>query len=170
MLTTRLPTTQPSDTRRVRHDLLVMEAQDGFRKARRKANLSQILQWLRGGGNRLEELDSVGRSCRAANRYHAGVKKVDVRLIRGSESRSQDFDLEFNPRADRVGRRWQDVFKAYQEGVSLPPVDLVEIAGRYYVRDGHHRISVARALGQTYVDAVVTVWQTEGCKCGVKGV
>ncbi len=40
-------------------------------------------------------------------------------------------------------------------GETLPPVDLVKVGDFYFVRDGHHRISVARALGQQFVDAIV---------------
>jgi len=44
-------------------------------------------------------------------------------------------------------------------GVTLPLVDLVQVGDVYFVRDGHHRISVARAFGQESIDAQVTVWE-----------
>jgi ParB-like chromosome segregation protein Spo0J len=36
----------------------------------------------------------------------------------------------------------------------LPPVELIQVDG-FFVQDGHHRISVAKALGEDYVDAEV---------------
>jgi hypothetical protein len=45
-------------------------------------------------------------------------------------------------------------------GDPLPPVELIQVGSVYFVRDGHHRISVARAMGQQEIEAVVTVWQT----------
>jgi hypothetical protein len=54
------------------------------------------------------------------------------------------------------------VAKARLQGATLPPVDLVQVSDVYFVRDGHHRISVAKALGQVDIDADVTVWEVRG--------
>ena len=51
---------------------------------------------------------------------------------------------------------------AQLQDVPLPPVDLIQVGDRYFVRDGHHRISVARTLGQHFVEAEVTVYQMSG--------
>ena len=58
--------------------------------------------------------------------------------------------------------RWLGVAAARDHGKVLPPVVLVQVGGVYFVRDGHHRISVARALGQLDIEAEVTVWQVSG--------
>jgi len=50
------------------------------------------------------------------------------------------------------------VATAILKGKPLPPVELIEVGGRYFVIDGHHRISVARMLKQSHIDAIVTVW------------
>ena len=47
---------------------------------------------------------------------------------------------------------------AVQTGQHLPPVELIQVGSAFYVRDGHHRISVARVLGQVTIEAEVTVW------------
>jgi hypothetical protein len=80
---------------------------------------------------------------------------VPVRQIAGSEDRTGDFDADFHPLQWNSRDRWMSVFVAWRRGASLPPVDLMRVGDMYYVRDGHHRISVARALGQEYIDAVV---------------
>ena len=50
---------------------------------------------------------------------------------------------------------------AFQRGRCLPPVALIQVGDHYFVRDGHHRISVARALGQLAIEATVEVWQVD---------
>jgi len=52
------------------------------------------------------------------------------------------------------------VADALDEGLVLPPVQLIQVGADYYVRDGHHRVSVTRALGLDVIEAEVTVWNT----------
>lgn len=83
--------------------------------------------------------------------------QVDPKRITGSfnAGRTRDFDGNFRPKHERLADRWISVAKAYLRGRSLPPVKLVEIGDSYFVLDGHHRISVARALGQEKIKAIV---------------
>jgi hypothetical protein len=90
---------------------------------------------------------------------YAGQKSVAIEDIRGSEGRTQDFDAEFNPLRSTTLERWVSIFKARAQGKELPPVDLVQYGDTYFVRDGHHRISVARARGEAFIDAKVTLWR-----------
>lgn len=92
------------------------------------------------------------------NRF-VGVCTVPVCQIRGSEDRSADFDPKFRPLHDRTRGRWLSVATARLMGVTMPPVTLIQVGGTYYVRDGHHRISVARAMGQESIEAEVAVWR-----------
>ena len=48
------------------------------------------------------------------------------------------------------------------QDVPLPPVDLIQVGDRYFVRDGHHRISVARTFGQHFIEAETTVYEMAG--------
>jgi hypothetical protein len=107
----------------------------------------------------LEEMD-VAPVTQA--RQDIGVQMVPISRIRGSESRCADFDCDFNPLHDHNKRRWLNVASARQRGKTLPPVILVQVGDVYFVRDGHHRISVARALGQCDIEAHVLVWQVSG--------
>jgi hypothetical protein len=86
---------------------------------------------------------------------------VSIAQIGGSEGRAGDFDREFNPLKDHVRKRWLGIAAAREQGVALPPVSLVQVGDVYYVKDGHHRISVAKALGQETIEAKVAVWQME---------
>jgi hypothetical protein len=90
---------------------------------------------------------------------YAGQKSVAIDEIRGSEGRATDFDIEFNPLRSATVDRWVSIFKARAQGKEMPPVDLVQYGDTYYVRDGHHRISVARARGEAFIDARVTLWR-----------
>ena len=89
----------------------------------------------------------------------AGRQSVRLDDIRGTEGRAQGFDDKFYPLSDQTRQRWQSVAAAVDEGVQLPAVQLIQVGSRYYVRDGHHRVSVNRALGQEVIEADVTVWK-----------
>jgi|WetSurMetagenome_2_1015567.scaffolds.fasta_scaffold854301_1 hypothetical protein len=92
------------------------------------------------------------------NGHYAGLQEVALDDIRGTEGRQNDFDDRFNPITDTMRQRWQNVARAFDTGIDLPPVDLIQVGKVYFVRDGHHRVSVARARGQTSITAIVTVW------------
>jgi hypothetical protein len=81
------------------------------------------------------------------------IVSVPLEAIVGSEDRSGDFDAAFRPLRRNTRDRWISVAVARRQGVALPAVELVQTAEGYYVRDGHHRISVARAAGQQAIEA-----------------
>lgn len=102
-------------------------------------------------------LDSLDRSANGNGR-DGGLRTVAIRDIRGSEGRTNDFDRFFHPLTERSRDRWLRVLAAFEDGLALPPVELVRVGREYYVRDGHHRISVAAALGQVEIEAHVIEW------------
>lgn len=121
--------------------------------------LGQMWAAFTGRSRHLLNLAEIEAHGSAGNRYSAGIQAVPLRQIRGSQGRCQDFDLDFYPLQDHLKSRWLRVATAWRLGISLPPVELVQVDDIYYVRDGHHRISVARALGQIEIYAEVRVWQ-----------
>ncbi len=82
----------------------------------------------------------------------------NLRSIIGSEGRAADFDLGFHPLDESARDRWVSMAVAYLRHLPLPPVELIQVGDAYFVRDGHHRISVGRAFGQIAIDAEVTTW------------
>jgi len=84
---------------------------------------------------------------------------VSIDQICGSESRVHDFDADFNPLQENTKGRWLSIASAMQRGRQLPPVILIQIGESYFVRDGHHRISVARAQRQKIIRAKVEIWE-----------
>jgi hypothetical protein len=81
---------------------------------------------------------------------------VEIDAIVGTVDRGRDFDRDFRPTSGRVRGRWEHIAEAMRRGQAMPPVDLAKIGEIYFVRDGHHRVSVARALGLKDIDAYVT--------------
>jgi hypothetical protein len=80
---------------------------------------------------------------------------VAIDQIVGSVGRYRDFDRAFLPRQVRTRGRWESIDRAYLEGVELPPIELYKIGETFFVKDGNHRVSVARERGQAFVDARV---------------
>lgn len=89
--------------------------------------------------------------------HYAGYKTVSLDQIRGTQGKTGEFDAVFNPTTERSRTRWISIALEKLRGRDLPPVDLIQVGDIYYVRDGHHRISVSRAMGQAFIDAEVTV-------------
>jgi hypothetical protein len=111
-------------------------------------------QWLAGLTGRAVTLPALpGRP--SAAEHSRGVVTVPLNKIVGSEGRNGDFDAEFRPLKANLRERWMNVAAARRTGLALPPVELVRYEDDFYVRDGHHRISVARAMGQREIEALV---------------
>lgn len=93
-----------------------------------------------------------------SQRYE-GLRPVSIDSIVGTQGRGRDFDRYFHPRSDRTRERWLSIAEARQKETPLGIVSLIRVNEDYFVVDGHHRISVARTLGEVSVDAEVTVWE-----------
>jgi hypothetical protein len=129
-----------------------------FASARRSGRACQVWARLRGQSRRLLDLNTVAGANAIGDRSAAGMQTVPIRQICGSEGRCDDFDIGFHPLREHREDRWVSVARAQLRGLGLPAVELIQVGDAYFVRDGHHRISVAAALGQQEIDAVVTVW------------
>jgi hypothetical protein len=137
------------------------KADEDFSRARMHELLSRISALLDPGRDRLLSLEEVVAILRPAGETYVGMKAVDVDRIIGSEGRYRDFNRHFLPRRDHLRSRWVSIDMAHYEDVALPPVRLYELGGVYFVRDGNHRISVAKLRGQTFIDAEVTSLDAE---------
>ena len=90
-----------------------------------------------------------------------GLKTIPLECIVGSVDRTREFDRGFRPTSERVRPRWERIAEAHHRGQALPPIDVYKVGDLYFVQDGNHRVSVARALGRTDIDAYVTEVGTE---------
>ncbi len=126
-----------------------------FDRAYHRAVLGDLLAHLRRRPNDLLSYHEVRSGLAAGGERYRGVQAVPVDRIVGSTDRCRDFDRAFRPLRSQANGRWVSVARAHGEGRSLPPVQLYQVGDAYFVRDGHHRVSVARARGKPWVDAEV---------------
>ena len=134
-------------------------AQDLYRSTLRRARLYRWWTVLAGRPGCLPALDETEAKGTVRATYSVGICTVPIGQIRGSESRSEDFDADFRPLQQRTRARWLSIATASLMGVTMPPVELLQVRDVYYVRDGHHRVSVAQAMGQKYIEAQVMIWE-----------
>jgi hypothetical protein len=136
------------------------QAHNRFERAHQRAWLRRIWKKFTHHSNQLLNLSDFALKVKGS--HYAGLRAVSIDDIRGTEGRVDDFDDAFDPLSDRTRGRWLGIFVARSQYTSLPPVELIQVGNIYFVRDGHHRISVARDMGGQAVDAEVTVWDVEG--------
>jgi hypothetical protein len=128
------------------------EADRAFRQARRRAPLvARLRRSFRRSG--LAVFDEFRRS---RPRCGGGVREIPLDAIKGTiePGRAAQFDEDFRP-AKLTRNRWQSVWLAFHRGAELPPISVVQFGDVYAIRDGHHRVSVAKALGAPSIRAVV---------------
>jgi len=130
-------------------------ARDDFNRARLREMFSRVLALLRNEKDQLLSLTEVKALLRPHSESYRGLKTVPIDRIVGSEGRYHDFNRIFLPRHEHLRGRWVRVDMAHLQQIELPPVALYEIGGVYFVRDGNHRVSVARAQGGEFIDAEV---------------
>lgn len=130
-----------------------------YRQACLAGWLRRMISFLLLRSSRLLNLTEVETHQHIQNRYAVGVQLVALDQIQGSQGRCRDFDRAFYPWQGHNESRWLRVAAARELGIALPLVQLVQVGDIYFVRDGHHRISVARVLGQREIEAEVRVWQ-----------
>ena len=131
--------------------------QELYRSMQNRALLGRIYSHFTGRSRSLLDLATELSKRKIRIQHYAGSRTVSIKRIKGSESRSGDFDCDFNPMQTRTFARWMSVAVARSSGETLPLVELIQLGDDYFVRDGHHRISVARGLGEEYVDAKIIV-------------
>ncbi len=146
-----------------------VDAETDFQRVRRHQVLSRLAGKLRQDMQSATEtlsfdevVDALGRR----GERGLGVQLIPLEQIVGSVDKVRDFDRRFRPTSDRSRQRWEALAAKSRMGEYLPPIDVYKLGNLYFVRDGHHRVSVARALGATEIEAAVTeidtVVSTEG--------
>src|SRR5215203_1761793 len=133
------------------------QADKDFSRARRRAFLRRIGAYLRKdpGSNQLLSFDEVKSALGAVEQVYLGMRTVPVEKIVGSVGRHRDFDRAFLPSKGDLSTRWRRIDKMMHRAEELPPISLYKIGDAYFVRDGNHRVSVARQQGVEMIDAEV---------------
>src|SRR5437660_4939532 len=125
------------------------DAQFDFVRARRREaleRLSRRLGRLPDDVNTMLPFEDVVAAYGYLSQRDLGLQVIELDSIVGSVGRGQDFDRSFRPRTARVRPRWERIAAAHRRGEAMPPIDAYRVGRLHFVRDGHHRVPVARAL------------------------
>jgi hypothetical protein len=139
------------------------DAADDFQRLRRRQVLSRLAQRLLREPDDISlvlPFDEVVAALGMVGEVYLGLQVIPVDSVVGSVDRTRDFDRRFRPTSGRSRERWEQVAAAVRRGQSMPPISVYRVGDLHFVRDGHHRVSVARALGQRLIDADVTEVRT----------
>lgn len=138
-----------------------VEAYEKYKQSLTKAQLGDLLNRISGSDGDLISYDMVAKHLHARQQIEMGIQMVALDQIVGSVGRYRDFTRTFLPRAGANAERWTRLDAAMNSLEGFPPVDLFKIGEVYFVRDGNHRVSVARANGATHIEAYVTEVKTD---------
>jgi hypothetical protein len=136
--------------------LSLSNAIQDFRDARRKASLRALMARLTGESAELLSFEEVRLKLKAQVSARRTTQEIPLAAIVGSVNRYEDFTRDFLPRATVDEDRWARVEMATYSLEGLPPIEAYQIGQAYFVSDGNHRVSVARRLGATHIQAYVT--------------
>jgi hypothetical protein len=129
---------------------------EDFQRAHTKGFWRGVGARILGRDNALLAFEEARRQLRAQGQHYVGFRTIAIDKIVGSVSRYHDFDRAFLPLGTATRNRWQSIDKAYYVDSSvLPPIELYQLGDTYWVKDGNHRVSVAREQGQEFIDAYV---------------
>jgi hypothetical protein len=139
---------------------LMIDAQTAFARQRRRGRRDRAARWLlrRPPVSRcLAALEQALGAAPPPSRRVVGVRTIPLASIVGTAepAKARAFDRSFRP-ASSSRRRWERLWVAARRGATLPPISVFRLGEEHFVDDGHHRVSVAHALGMTAIDAEVT--------------
>ncbi len=131
-----------------------------FQRARRQAALKTLIARLKGESNQLLSFEQVRQALKIQTATRRELKEIPLEAIIGSVGRYTDFTREFLPLESADAERWAKVKVAASGLVGLPPIEVYQIGEAYFVKDGNHRVSVARQSGAKFIQAYVTPVQS----------
>ena len=148
----------PKDTGLPRAD-----AQYDFSRARRRRALARLSARLRRADDvdHILPFEEVVQALGRVGERRLGEQTIPLDSIVGTVDRAREFDRAFRPTSQRVRERWERINLAQRTGKAMPPIDVYRIGDMHFVKDGHHRVSVARALGHKDINAFVTEVRTQ---------
>src|SRR3954451_6343950 len=135
------------------------DAQNDFTRARRQRALARLAQRVRREPREVTLIlpfDEVVEALGHTGERALGLQSIPLDSIVGSVGRTREFDRSFRPTSSRTRPRWERIAGAQPRGKEMSPLSGYRIGDLHFVRDGHHRVSVARAQGRPDIDAYVT--------------
>jgi hypothetical protein len=141
------------------------DATADFTRERRRRALSAVAARLRMEPDDVSDMlpfEEVVAALGRRSQRDLGIKTIPLDSIVGTvDRRRHEFDRSFRPTSPTVRGRWERIAAARRRGEAMPPIDVYRIGELHFVEDGHHRVSVARALGDTHIDAHVREVETK---------
>lgn len=131
-----------------------------FTKARMQAFWNEMFGLLRDKSVRLWSFDEVKSRLRLRSETYRGLQDIYLDRIVGSVGRYDDFTQEFLPKKSMMQERWSRVYAAINSMEGVPPIEVYQVDDVYFVRDGNHRVSIARHQGNKTIQAYVTELHT----------
>ena len=147
------------------------DAEDDFIRVRRRAVLARLANRLRrepDDVNMVLPFDEVVAALGREGETPIGLHTIPLGSIVGSVDKTRDFDRRFRPRSIRSRERWQRLAVAARRGEPIPPIQVYRVGDLHFVADGHHRVSVALALGEVTIEAYVTQVRTRLSAHGIR--
>lgn len=147
------------------------DAEHDFLRARRRQVLARLSAWLRREPddiNIMLPFDEVVEALGKRGETRLGLEMIPIESIVGSVDKTRDFDRWFRPTSGRVRARWERLATAARRGEEIPPIEVYRVGELHFVSDGHHRVSVACALGLTEIEAYVTQVDTKINPTGIR--
>lgn len=133
-----------------------LEGVNKFQSVRSKAFFSEILSLLRGQSAELLAFDEVRARLRLREESYKGLHDIPLEKIIGSVGRHKDFTSKFLPKTFEMKERWSRVYAKVNSMEGVPPIEVYQVDDVYFVRDGNHRVSVAREMNSKTIQAHVT--------------
>lgn len=147
------------------------DAENDFLRARRRQVLARLVTRLRrepDDVNMVLPFDEVVAALGRVGERYLGLRTIPLESVVGSVDRTRDFDRRFRPTSVRVRERWQRLAVAHRRGEPIPPIDAYQVGELYFVRDGHHRVSVAYSLNLQVIEAYLTEVLTRLSATGIR--
>ncbi len=126
-------------------------AETDFLRARRERTLGRVASAMRrepGDVNVILPFEEVVAALGRTGERSLGLQVIALDSVVGTVDRTTDFDRSFRPTSSRVRGRWERIAQAMRRGEAMSPISVYRIGELHFVRDGHHRVSVASALGR----------------------
>ncbi len=136
-------------------------AGEDFEQAFRKGFWRSVMGWFRQSNNRLLPFDEIRKVLPMHGQYEVGLRQILLDKVIGSVGRYNDFDKAFLPKQRHTRGRWINIDMANLQDINLPPIEVYKVGEVYFVKDGNHRVSVAREKGQAFIDANVIEFVTD---------
>ncbi len=139
--------------------LNMFDAEEDWNRARRKVLYQEVVCFFKQCSVDLLSFENVRSGLHLGQKIDRGLQEIPLDQIRGSVGRYDDFTSAFLPRKKHLEERWERVDVAMKAGIT-PPIDVYQVGESYFVRDGNHRVSIARQRGLGTIEAYVIEFPT----------